>query len=552
MAHVFRGLICIGLCGLLFSCGGTASFSSTTSLDSGSSTTGAAALGSNITAMSLDGSSTELTIEDVDSDEDVVVVIFPENSSSTSAGFQISGTSSSSSESTLFSVSGDMTGFSSGDEDAVLIGEAEDMTHEFHDQLRGLEEDLDEEALLSSNADEEVLYSVSYATVGDEETFKVLDSFSSSTSYTTVTATLMYQTDDFNFYLDNDADGTLSESNIETLCDNFQDVLDTEHTLFGEPSDVNSDGRFDVLATPIVNELTGGSGSTGIVTGFFYAVDLFSADTYAISNEREIFYTFVPDEDGTWGSAVTEEFAVSNILKGVLPHEYQHMISYNQHVFENSGSSEKGWLNEALAHLAEDIYDIDSNNYMTTTGNENPARIATYLSNIDSTCFLCGTSLQQRGGSYLFMRYLYEQAEQGNLTGSTDGAEFIQTLLDTSERGVDNVITAALGSSGTEDEFWDLVGQFALAVYISDTGLSSSEVYNFDGIDLRATQSDNRSTVLNGPAVTETDDLPHTDSLTGNSILYLQISGEALQETDGEITVTNGSSQDLQGYIIRE
>jgi hypothetical protein len=298
-----------------------------------------------------------------------------------------------------------------------------------------------------------------------------------------------------------------------------------------------------------VNKLGGSSG--GIVTGFFYAIDLFDTSQYSNSNEMEVFYTFVPDPSGEYGSTVSKDFALTNILPGVLPHEFQHMINFNQHYFVNAGSSESGWLNEGLSHLAEDLYSLDGNDYMTASGLENPARVGSYLSSISNICFTCGTSLSQRGGSYLYLRYLYEQAENGEIPGALSGSELIGNLLNTNRRGIDNVIYAAFGSSGTDEDFKATLGLFSLAIYLSNSGLSDDERLNFGGINLRGLQDDNRGTVLTGPQVQNVSTLPFTDTLTGTAVTYMKISGASLTESGGVLDLGFVDSADFSGFAIR-
>ena len=335
---------------------------------------------------------------------------------------------------------------------------------------------------------------------------------------------------------------------LQDLSEAFAGVIPTQTSLIGSESDINGDGRFNVLFTQTVNEL--GASGGGIVTGFFYAIDLFDSSTYEISNEEEVFYTFVPDSSGEYGPSVTSSFAFENIYPGVLPHEYQHMISFNQHYNVNSGSVESGWLNEGLSHLFEDIYSANSSNFFTSTGLENPSRVSSYLSNVSNVCFTCGTSLSQRGGSYLFVRYLYEQAELGNLSNVSSAAALLDALVDTSNTGVDNVINAAYGSSGTDADFKNLLGLFGLALYLDGTGLNSDDRLSFSGIDLRGDQDDNRGTSLSGPSVQTATSFPFTDSLSGMGFTYLQVS-EATAASEGDsLTFTAESGSDFGAYLI--
>ncbi len=427
---------------------------------------------------------------------------------------------------------------------ALISDRAEDQTEDFHDLLRGFEGDLEgEEPVNSGN----VRALVSALSVGDTRTFKVLNSFSGSSSYDTVTAELRYISSDFYVYVDIRNEEDLTDNDLAELLEPFQNVIDDERDLFGIESDVNGDDHFTILFTQAVNELGGMSG--GIVSGFFYAADLYSSSSYPVSNEMEIIYSMVPDPTGEYGATVSHSFAMSNILPSVLPHEFQHMINYNQHVFQNGGTSESSFLNEGLSHLAEDIYSL-VDGYMAETGIENPSRVSLYLDSQDSVCFTCGSSISQRGGSYLFVRYLYEQAEKGNLSGAENGADLIDRLLDNSSTGVQNLVEAALGSSST-NSFANLMAYFSAALYLSDTGLSGDNHYNFDGINLQDDQNDNRGTVLEGPTATSVSDFPLTNTLTTSGAAYLTLSGEDIQNAGSVLSITLPSTMQGGGFILK-
>ncbi len=531
-------IIVILVCILTFftQCSGSGSgLGSSSSSDSGSTTD--TVVGGNISAVSISGSEGTASFDDISSTDTVVLMLFSYSTSSSSSAFQVG-------ESLSSSFLLDDGFLDEGNED-----DNPDITGDFHDLLRSFEENLDPEALLTEDDSNPNSHLIKLASTGSQRTFKVLNSFSSSSSYDVVTATLRYQTDYFQFYVDNRNAGDLSALEIQEMATDFNNVILDEQDLFGTESDINGDGKFAVLFTQTVNEL--GASSGGMVTGFFYAADLFDDSTYPISNEMEIFYTFVPDPHAAYGTAVTNSFATTNIFPGVLVHEYQHMISFNQHYNINGGSVEESWLNEAMSHLAEDMYSINASGYMTTTGLENYARVSGYLDDIQNTCFSCGTSLYQRGGSYLFVRYLYEQFELGNFSG--DGASFIESLLDTNLTGVENVVNAVYGAGASESQFKDLMGLFGLATYMSNTGVSSDNRFGFNGINLRTVQDDNRGTVLNGPAVQELSSFPFTDTLSGSAINYMQISGQDIIDNGGSLEISIGSTiADFGGYVIQE
>ena len=515
-------------------CGGSgqANLSSSSGTGGGSGTTSQSVVGGNVSALTASDSGLVTDLTDVQDDDEVMIVLYSYNPNSTAAGFEVSNDQ----------IAADISGVSADDgaeEPETDIEGTPDITESLHEMLREAEADIsdDAEAVRPRRSNNNALTSTT-------QSFKVLNSFSNSSSYTTVSATKRYETDDFEFYVDDRDAASLTDADLQTLATNYAAVIPRERELFGDESDVNGDGKFAVLFTHVVNELGGNSG--GIVTGFFYAVDLFSDTQYAISNEREIFYTFVPDPTGQYGATISHAFALSNILPGVLPHEYQHMISFNQHYFLNGGAAETGWLNEGLSHLAEDIY-----TNMADTGLENPSRVASFLSGISNICFTCGTNLNQRGGSYLFVRYLYEQAENGNLTSVADGDALLHNLLDTNLRSSDNVIQAAFGSAGTTDDFKNVLGLFSLAIYLSNTDATTNNLLNFTGINLRSVQSDNRGTVLNGPAVQTLSTLPFTDTLTGNGMTYIQVPGSLINANGGSVSFSFDAAGDFGGYVVQ-
>lgn len=519
-------------------CGNLATLGSAASPDDSDAVSGSTSSKVNLGSITyLDGNyaNTEIIFDNLSDDENVVVALYSFDPDNNTTGFGIAGSEPAASNSAyLTSENEDENG-----DDEI------DITEEFHKYLIDEAMDLDENARLENLARSSSQYLTAHLSAGSQKQFNVLNSYSSTESYDRVTATLRLETDEFEFYVDNRNADSLDDGDLVELADGFMNS-EVSH-LYGEESDVNGDGKFAVLFTQTVNSMA--NSNTSMVTGFFFAKDVFSSATYSNSNEMEIFYTVVPDEDGDFGPALTKEFSLSNILPSVLPHEYQHMISFNSHYFINDGSAEESWLNEGLSHLAEDIASLDSENYMDKTGDENPSRVAYYLNNISNTCFSCSSSINARGGVYLFLRYVYEQAKLGNIAG-VDHESLIENLLDTNERGVDNLIDTLFGVDGTEEDLGALMGQFALAVYLSNSGVGDSQ-HNFNGINLRATADDGRNTNLNGPAIQTVDSLSFTDTLQGLSVSYVQVSGATINANGGMLNFSF-SNNNMAGYIIRE
>jgi hypothetical protein len=528
----------MSLCTSLFiNCGGSGSTLSTSSnSDPTKGDTTSEVVGNNISELTFSESGASLSFDDLEESDSVVMMLYSFSNDSDSLNFQISSSQS--------------TEYLNKELYLSELDTDEDLTTEtFHEHLRLEEEELLAQEGSPSASSNSSLYLTQQYAVGDTKTFKVLDSFSSSSSYESVAATLMLENDNFQFYVDNRNIEDFNEDDLEDLAEQYNAILADERSFLGNESDVNGDGKFAVLFTQVVNGLGGSSG--GMVTGFFYAIDLFSDNTYEVSNEMEVFYSFVPDPSGSYGSAISNSFAFTNIYPGVLAHEFQHMVNFNQHYFINDSSSERGWLNEGMSHLMEDIYSLNADGYMEETGLENPARVASFLKNIASTCVTCGTNLSQRGGSYLFIRYLYEQAELGNISNLSDGAALIESLVQTGLRGDENVSQALYGLSGTEDDFHDIFGIYGLALYLSDTGLTTDNRLQILGINLRAVQEDNRGTVLNGPAIQQPSSLPFVDNMSGNSINFIQLSAETINEVGGSLEFSVGTGDvELGGYLV--
>lgn len=329
---------------------------------------------------------------------------------------------------------------------------------------------------------------------GQMESFNVLASLSSFSSYKTVQGEVKCVSDNVVFYVDTQVKrynpSDLTDADVEQLCTSFDKVAGKEFEIFGEPSDINEDGRIAVLMTPQVNRL--GAMGGGIITGFFFANDLYSGSN---SNNREIIYVLVPDSEGTYGVSISKSFAMDNLLPAVLPHELQHAINYNQKVFVADGSSEENWLNEGLSHFAEDLVGF---------GQENPSRVEVFLNNPSYYGPITSGSpdLAERGAIYLFLRYLYEQA--------SDGKVFIWNLLHSNLTGTANLEAAFAGISEDFNQVSEFLLRFNATLVMSSFNLSkdlkysyaervkNSETNHWEGVCLNCDTEDGRGTILSG------------------------------------------------------
>lgn len=130
---------------------------------------------------------------------------------------------------------------------------------------------------------------------------------------------------------------------------------------FGEPTDVDKNGRVAILFTRAVNELTT-TRSASYVGGFAFSRDLFPttktarAQACPTSNEGEYFYMLTPDPTGAINQNVRTTGFVDSVTTAVLAHELQHIINSSRRLYvNNTPKFEDKWLDEGLAHIAEEL-----------------------------------------------------------------------------------------------------------------------------------------------------------------------------------------------------
>jgi hypothetical protein len=305
--------------------------------------------------------------------------------------------------------------------------------------------------------------------VGEVRTFRTCGNLQ-CTSFNSVTATARYVGTTVAVYLDNNAPSNdpLTDADLAELgsaFDRFHYPIDT--TAFGRESDIDGNGVVIILMTKAVNDLTPDC-DDGRIVGYFYGGDLL---TGANSNRSEVFYTLVPAPQTSGCSAVTRRAALNN-LKPTLIHEFQHMISFNQHVLVRGGVSEDVWLNESLSHFAEEL-----GGRLIPNAECTPAGFASCRSQYTSGDLLNGYeylkspgssymvfpnntqgNLDERGAVWLFLRWTLDQFAADSILGT----DLTRALVNTSNTGVNNLQTTTGASFAT------MVPQWLMATYLDD------------------------------------------------------------------------------------
>jgi len=150
---------------------------------------------------------------------------------------------------------------------------------------------------------------------------------------------------------------------MDSITKEFDDITyPTDSSYYHNPTDVNGDGHIILLFSGRVNQLTPPNTPGGFVGGFFFAGDFFppidqggGPGSFCLqSNQEEIFYLLSPDPTGRFGNVRTAS-SVRQGTRGTIAHEFQHMINAgNRFINPQVNSFESTWLDEALAHFAED------------------------------------------------------------------------------------------------------------------------------------------------------------------------------------------------------
>jgi len=285
--------------------------------------------------------------------------------------------------------------------------------------------------------------------------------------------------------------GGLDSTALDSIANLFDlRLYGIDTAAFGRESDIDSNSVVLVLMTNTVNKLvTTQECNTGFVAGFFFGLDLdptFRND--ARSNKGEVFYSIVADPNGTLSCAhpAGGPNGVTRIVPVTFIHEFQHMISFNQHVLLRGGTGEVLWLNEGFSHYAEELggrsYALNPDGKVADCmiGSVECRYYGGDLLNaysfLDTTSnhFLLPTAgigtLAERGAAWLFVRYVLDQYAAGSTRA--DWNTLTRTLLGTNQTGAQNIAAV------TGDPFATVVSRWALANYVTDRGTPPELQYN--------------------------------------------------------------------------
>ena len=303
--------------------------------------------------------------------------------------------------------------------------------------------------------------------VGSTRTFKVCSS-TNCNSFVDVAATAKYVGPKGAIYLDDTVPtGGYTQADIDSvgfLFDNHMYPIDT--TAFGRESDLDANGVVVVLLTDQVNKLSPSCNSSGsVILGYFFGSDLVPGANG--TNNGEVFYGLVPDPSNS-ACTISRTFT-SRVLAPTFIHEFQHMISFNQHVRVRGGLSEDTWLNEGLSHFAEELgarlipdalcYSTDCFTQYAFGDVDNAYE---YLRDPEESYLVEPSSstgtLEERGANWLFVRWLVDHFSGADSLGTG----FTRALVGTTRVGAANV------AATTGVAFSTLIPEWQMANYLDD------------------------------------------------------------------------------------
>jgi hypothetical protein len=190
---------------------------------------------------------------------------------------------------------------------------------------------------------------------------------------------------------------------VDDIVDTFDArILPLTTARFGAARDVDGDGRFTILLSSWLDHLAGGRYA---VDGFVRVADLDTGFVAPFGNRCDMMYLSTALKSGPY-------------LRTVLAHEYMHAVIFSEKTLcgasgSRGGPEEEEWLDEAMAHLAEDLHGFSTSNidYRVSAFLASPERYQLVVDDYYAADLF--RSHGNRGSTYLFLRWCAENYGPG-------------------------------------------------------------------------------------------------------------------------------------------
>lgn len=285
-------------------------------------------------------------------------------------------------------------------------------------------------------------------------------SFRDRDCYQEVTAELVAVGKHCLIYVDrDDHPETFSRTLVDDVVKTFDEhVLPLAERHFGKHEDVDRDGKFTILFTHWLSDLSNGTISVG---GFVRGGDFYRDVEPPFSNQCDMMY-------------LNSNLKPGEHTRTLIAHEYTHAVTFSEHVFgeylaNESGQDEEAWLNEAISHLAENLIGSGWSNldYRISTFLTAPASYRLVVEDYyRAGLWRCHGS---RGATYLFLRWCVDQY----------GIEILGELTRSSLRGRANLEAA------TETPFAELFRNWTVALSLDGIAPEAERWGGVGSLDLR-------------------------------------------------------------------
>lgn len=346
------------------------------------------------------------------------------------------------------------------------------------------------------------------SSIGQQVTIKVPNDSTSNlcTNFITTTGTVKALSTHAAIVVDNQApSGGFTQQDFDAIAAEFDNTTyPTDASYFGNPTDIDNNGRVVLYYTPEVNKLTK-PGQTSFIGGFFFAGDFFDPTKTVAqngcpqSNQGEIFYLLAPDPTGIYGNK-RSTITVRQGTRGTVAHEFQHMINAGNRVVSRASAFESAWLDEGLAHEAEEavgravrgfsdfqtLTDADlfvsgdqtSVDAYNAFFGQNLTRFKLWLQRPDTSSGiskLADKNLSSRGAIWALLRWTGDQYSNGNFRAYT------KKLAAGPDTGVKNL------TGVTAQPLDTLLAGWMVANYSDHTSIPGlAAKYNYVGYNMRS------------------------------------------------------------------
>lgn len=244
-------------------------------------------------------------------------------------------------------------------------------------------------------------------------------------------------------------------------------ILPRAHQYFGEESDVDGNGRVDILFSPIVAK------SAAAWVSPCDLIDPKIDPGCAVSNLMDLIYIAPPNAPGAGGQDPES-------MLETLAHEFQHLIYFHRKYRLNSNTAglENPYITEGLSHLAQDLLGYQSLNLYhvaETLDHLDIVSLPNMLSNTRLGYQAEELDTAQRGTGYLLLRYLFDQAggdavDAKGVISDRGGIKWLRALVEQPEIGIAS-LEKATGKALSE-----LIVDFWSALALSNRGKNGAAI----------------------------------------------------------------------------